>query len=101
MLGLILSLFSFFFTGSGFDFEDAVFDGENWDVESAAAEIEDENVSFAADFLVQTVGDSRSGGLVDDTKDVHALTRKWELLTRHMTTILPTTSELRGTVLFG
>merc|ERR1719423_290539 len=59
-------------TGSGFDFEDAVFDGENRDIESAAAQIEDEDVALLADFLVQTVGDGCGCGLVDDTQHVHA-----------------------------
>ena len=31
-----------------------------------------ENIAFAADLLVETIGDGSSGGLIDDTKNVHA-----------------------------
>jgi len=57
-------------TSGGLDFEDTVFNGENGNIESAAAHIEDEDVALAGSLLVKTVGNGRGGGFVDDTKDV-------------------------------
>ena len=58
-------------TGGGLDLEDALLDGQKRDIESSSSEIEDEDVTLADDLLVETVGDGGSGGLVDDTEDVH------------------------------
>ncbi len=54
----------------GEDFEDAVTDVEDGDVEGAAAEIEDED--FAAFFLVHAVGESGGSGFGEDADDVEA-----------------------------
>merc|ERR1719352_1256469 len=51
--------------------EDAVVDGEERDVEGAAAEVEDEDILLAA-LLVEAVGDGGGGRLVDDAHDVEA-----------------------------
>jgi hypothetical protein len=53
----------------GDDFKDAVVDREHGDVESAAAQVENEDVVFPA-FLVEAVRDGGGGGLVDDAHDV-------------------------------
>ena len=58
-------------TGSGLDLEDTVLNGEEGDIEGTTTEIEDENVLLAL-LLVETVGNSGGGGLVDDTEDVEA-----------------------------
>lgn len=57
-------------TGSGLDFEDTLFDGQEGDIEGTTTEIEDENVALTVGLLVETVGNSSSSGLVDDTEDV-------------------------------
>ena len=58
-------------TGSGLDLEDTVLNGEEGDIEGTTTEIEDENVLLTL-LLVETVGNSGGGGLVDDTEDVEA-----------------------------
>ena len=57
-------------TGSGLDFKDTVFDGQDGHVKGAAAQIKDQDVALAADLLVKAIGNSRSCGLVDDTEHV-------------------------------
>jgi len=57
-------------TVSGLDLEDTVLNGEEGDIESATTEIEDEDVSLTFTLFVETVSDSGSGGLVDDSLDV-------------------------------
>jgi len=51
-------------------FEDTFLNGEEGDIESATTEIENENVALTFALLVKTVGNSGSGGLVDDTLDI-------------------------------
>ena len=57
-------------TSSSLDLENTLLDSQKRDIESSSTQIEDEDIAFARDFLVKTVGDGRSGGLVDDTKDI-------------------------------
>ena len=59
-------------TSSRFYFENAVFDGENGDIESAAAQVKDKNVAFGTDFFVKTVRNGSCGGFVNDTKNVNS-----------------------------
>jgi hypothetical protein len=59
-------------TSSGLDLKDTLLNGKERNIESTTTEIEDENVSLTLDLLVQTVGDSGSGRLVDDSEDVEA-----------------------------
>lgn len=60
--------------GGGFDFKNAFFDSKKRNIESATAEVEDEDVFFAdiGGFFVEAVGDGGGGGLVDDAHDVEA-----------------------------
>ncbi len=60
--------------GRGLDLEDALLDGQNRDVEGAAAQIENENVALAggALLLVQAVGDGGRRRLIDNAEDVEA-----------------------------
>jgi len=53
------------------NFEDTILNGEEGDIEGTTTEIEDEDVSFLGVLFVETVGNSGSGGLVDDSLDVH------------------------------
>jgi hypothetical protein len=57
-------------TSSSLDFEDTIFNGQEGDIESTTTEIEDKDVLFTLTLLVETVGNSSSGGFVDDTEDV-------------------------------
>ena len=56
----------------GLDLENTILNGEEGHVKSATTKIEDENVLLALTLLVETVSDSGSGGLVDDTGHVEA-----------------------------
>mmetsp|Transcript_14351 Transcript_14351/g.28331 ORF Transcript_14351/g.28331 Transcript_14351/m.28331 type:complete len:716 (+) Transcript_14351:183-2330(+) len=55
----------------GDDLEHTVVDGEHRHIEGASAKVEDEDVLLAA-LVVQTVGDGRGRGLVDDAEHVEA-----------------------------
>ncbi len=57
-------------TGRRLDFEDALFNRQERNVERSSSEIENEDIELAGGLLVETVPDSGSGGLVDDTEDV-------------------------------
>ena len=59
-------------TGCRFHFEDALLDGQDGDIECSTTEIEDQDVAFGGDFLVETVGNGGSCRLVDDTQHVEA-----------------------------
>ena len=59
-------------TSSGLDLKNTLLNGEERDIESSSSKIEDEDVSLADDLLIKAVSDGSSGGLVDDTEDVHA-----------------------------
>src|SRR5579862_889061 len=59
-------------SGGRFHFKDTLFNGQERHIKSTTAQIENEDVALALGFLVETVGNSRGGGLVDDTKDIKA-----------------------------
>jgi hypothetical protein len=60
-------------TGGGLNLEDTLFDhSQEGDIESSSTKIENEDVALAVDHFVKTISDSASGGLIDDTKDVHS-----------------------------
>jgi hypothetical protein len=59
-------------TSSGLDLENTLFDGEERHIEGSSSKIEDQDISLANNLFVESVSDGSSGGLVDDTKDVHA-----------------------------
>ena len=59
-------------TSGGLDLEDTVPNGQEGNIKGPSSEIEDENVTLAADLLIETVGDGGSRRLVDDTENVHA-----------------------------
>ena len=54
-------------TGSRLDLEDTLLDGEKRDIESSAAQVEDEHVALALSLLVKAVGNGSSSWFVDDT----------------------------------
>ncbi len=56
-------------SGSGYDFENSVINGENTDIESSTSEIENENIFFTL-FFVQSVGNGGSSGLIEDSDNV-------------------------------
>jgi len=57
---------------SGLNFEDTILNGEERDIEGTTTEIEDENRFLLLDLFVETVSNSGSGGLVDDSLDVES-----------------------------
>lgn len=59
-------------TSSGLDLEDTLLDGEERDIESTTTKIKDEDVALTLGLLVETVGNSSSSRLVDDTEDVQS-----------------------------
>ena len=61
-------------SGGSLHLEDTLLDGEQRDIEGAAPEVEDQDVllSNARGFLVESVGDSSGGGLVNDAHHVQA-----------------------------
>ena len=58
-------------TSGGLDFENTLLNSEERDVESSSTEIEDEDVAFAGNLLVETIGDSGRSGFIDDSENVH------------------------------
>ena len=56
-------------TGGGHDFEDTVVDSKDGDIKGPTPQIVDDDLAFLA-ALVETVGQSSRGGLVDNTEDV-------------------------------
>ena len=59
-------------TRGGPDLDDTFLDGEEGDIVSSSAKIEDEDITLIGGSPVETVGDCSSGGLVDDAEDVQA-----------------------------
>ena len=59
-------------TSSWLDLKDTILNGENGNIESTTAQIEDKDIALGSDLLVQTVCNSGGGGLVDDTENVQA-----------------------------
>lgn len=60
-------------TSGGLDGEDTALDIEERHIESTTTQIVDEDVALLVGLVgAETVGDSSSGGLVDDTQDVEA-----------------------------
>ena len=55
--------------------EDALLDGEERNVECAAAKVKDEHVALGGGLLVEAVGDGSGGGLVDDTQHIQTRDR--------------------------
>jgi len=54
------------------NFKDTILNGEEGDIEGTTTEIEDEDVSFLGVLFVETVGNSGSGGLVNDSLNVES-----------------------------
>lgn len=52
------------------NFEDTVINGQDWDIECSSSQIEDENVLLS--FLIKTIGNGGSSGLVQDSDDIEA-----------------------------
>jgi len=57
-------------TVGGFNLEDTFLNGEEGNIESTSTEIEDEDVLFLLGLSIETVGNSGSGWLVNDSKNV-------------------------------
>lgn len=58
--------------GCGLDFEDAVVDGQQRDIEGTASQVEDQDVLLTLALFIQAVGDGCSCWFVDDSQDVEA-----------------------------
>ena len=50
--------------GGGFDFENTLLDGEKGNIKSSSTKIEGQDVAFANNLLVETIGDGSGCGLV-------------------------------------
>ena len=50
--------------------ENTFVDSQKGDIESFTSKIENKNVTFPTDFLVEAIGDSGSGRFVDNSKDI-------------------------------
>ena len=59
-------------TRSGFDFENALLNSQEGDIESSSTQIEDEHISLAFRLFIKTVCNGCSGRLVDDTENIQA-----------------------------
>jgi hypothetical protein len=59
-------------TSSGLYFENTLLKSKERYIESSSAKIEDEDVTFASNLLVETVGERSSRGLVHDSVNVHS-----------------------------
>jgi hypothetical protein len=57
-------------TSSCLDFEDTILNCQKGNIEGSTAKIKDEHIALTLNLLIETVGDSGCGGLVDDTKNV-------------------------------
>jgi len=57
-------------TVGGFDLEDTFLNGEEGDIESTSSKIEDEDVLLLLGLSIETVSNSSSGWLVNDSKNV-------------------------------
>jgi hypothetical protein len=55
---------------SGLNLEDTFFNGKEGDIESTTSKIEDEDVSLNSLLSIETVSNSGSGWLVDNSEDV-------------------------------
>jgi len=55
--------------------EDSILNGQDGNIECAAAEVKDEDVAFCANLLVEAVCDSGSRRLIDDTQNVQTRNR--------------------------
>ena len=59
-------------SSSGFDFEDTIFNGQERDIESSSSQIEDENVLLSFSFLIESISNGSSSGLIDDSQYVES-----------------------------
>jgi len=59
-------------TGGGLHLEDTLLNCQEGHIEGPSSKIEDENVVLTDNFLVKTVCNGSSSGLIDDTKNIHS-----------------------------
>jgi hypothetical protein len=59
-------------TSSSLDSENTTCDVEEGDIERSSTEIENENDFLGLVLRIETIGNSSSGGFIDDTKDLKA-----------------------------
>ena len=59
-------------TSGGLDFENTLLNSEERDIESSSTKIEDEDVAFADNLLVETICDSSRRRLINDSENVHS-----------------------------
>jgi hypothetical protein len=57
-------------SGSSLNLEDTLLDGQQGHVEGTTSQVEDEDILLSLRLLIETVSDSSSGRLVDDSKDI-------------------------------
>ncbi len=54
-------------TSSSLDFENAILDSQQTNIESPTSKVEDQNVLFSLWFFIKSVGNSSGSWLIDDT----------------------------------
>jgi hypothetical protein len=57
-------------TSSSLDLENTLLNGKERDIKGSSSKIENENIAFPSNLLVETVGDGSRCRFVDDTEDV-------------------------------
>uniref|UniRef100_A0A914L717 Uncharacterized protein n=1 Tax=Meloidogyne incognita TaxID=6306 RepID=A0A914L717_MELIC len=62
-------------TSSRLDLKNTIFNSQNRHIKSSTAQVKNQDVALALAFLIQTISNSRSSWLVDDTQNIKSRNR--------------------------